>query len=245
MDKFLRPSRFDCSVDDPTAPSQWIHWRKTFENFLAQFPADPPIDRLLLLTNFVAPSVYEFVADIFDFEEAIQTLATIFIKPKNVIFARHALHSRIQAPGENFSQYYNALKFLSRDCNFQAVTAAQHQEECIRDAFVSGIFSTTIRQRLLERENLPLPEALDSALALEAAQKNVSAVKTSVHDAGRLKCFFCGGSEHPRTNCPAKQATCHHCGKVGHFAKFPVRRAPLIEDPLIHRTPNLILLQPQ
>ena len=76
--------------------------------------------------------------------------------PRNIVFARHALHSRKQQTGETVNQYYNALKSLARECDFKDVTAVQHQEECICYAFVIGIFSSIIRQRLLERDELPL-----------------------------------------------------------------------------------------
>lgn len=31
------------------------------------------------------------------------------------------------------------------------------------------------------------------------------------------KCFFCGYAKHPRSKCPARNATCNNCGKKGHF----------------------------
>lgn len=36
---------------------------------------------------------------------------------------------------------------------------------------------------------------------------------------GRRKCFFCGGLCHPRSTCPAREATCNKCFKKGHFAR--------------------------
>ena len=33
------------------------------------------------------------------------------------------------------------------------------------------------------------------------------------------KCYFCGYKKHPRLKCPAKEAICKKCSKVGHFAK--------------------------
>ena len=63
-------------------------------------------------------------------------------------------------------------KRLSIECNYAAVTADEHRQEGIRDAFVAGILSNAIRQRLLESENMTLTQILDSARSLEAAQSN-------------------------------------------------------------------------
>ena len=62
MERFLRPERFDCSPDSQDATKNWTHWNKTFNNFIASFPRDQAPDRLHLLTNYVAPSVYEYIA---------------------------------------------------------------------------------------------------------------------------------------------------------------------------------------
>ena len=32
-------------------------------------------------------------------------------------------------------------------------------------------------------------------------------------------CSWCGGQQHPREKCPAKEKTCNSCSKVGHYAK--------------------------
>ena len=121
---------------------------------------------------------------------------------------------------------------MSRECNFKDVTAVQHQEECICYAFVIGIFSSIIRQRLLKRDELPLKDAIDTALALEAAQRNAdqcqsslyvdaitaltkterspsglntAAVSTQQRKDIRHTCFFSGGSQHPRKNCTVRE----------------------------------------
>lgn len=40
------------------------------------------------------------------------------------------------------------------------------------------------------------------------------------------KCFFCGNSRHPRSKCPARDATCSKCQKKGHFQKVCRGGAP-------------------
>lgn len=140
-------------------------------------------------------------------------------------------------------QYTQALISLSKDCNFQSVSAEQNRNEFIRDAFISGLNSSDIRQRLLENNTLTLEEAIVKARSLEAAQKHSAAYSyvntgtiNSVHPikldstietdqiqttlavtTKAQKCYFCGKSRHPRTSCPAKDMNCKNCGKLGHF----------------------------
>ena len=44
--------------------------------------------------------------------------------------------------------------------------------------------------------------------------------------AGSVKqlCYFCGNARHPRKNCPAKDAACNFCQKVGHYFEVCQKR---------------------
>ena len=37
-------------------------------------------------------------------------------------------------------------------------------------------------------------------------------------------CYFCGNARHPRKNCPAEDAVCNVCQKVGHYFKLYQKR---------------------
>ncbi len=88
------------------------------------------------------------------------------------------------------------MKTLSKDCNFGNVTASQYCDEAVRDAFIAGLSSTSIRQRLLENKTLNLQAAFDQARALDTAQRTsetynsfpttASAVKDSNFHQGNL-----------------------------------------------------------
>lgn len=94
------------------------------------------------------------------------------MKHKNEVFARHLLLKRKQQPSESLNELLQALKQLSGDCNFEAVTAEKYKEEAVCDSFISGLQSSVIRQRLLENKTVQLQDAYDQALALDIAQKN-------------------------------------------------------------------------
>ncbi|CAB3981036.1 Retrovirus-related Pol poly from transposon [Paramuricea clavata] len=102
----------------------------------------------------------------------MEILESLFIKPKNEIFARHILATRRRQPSETLDEYLQVLKTLSKDCNFKNMTAAQYCEESIRDAFITGLQSSHIRQRLLENKTLDLKTVFDQACALELAMRS-------------------------------------------------------------------------
>ena len=242
MERFLRPERLDVDSNSPNASKNWKHWKATFENFLDSFTT-PPTDKLSILVNFVSPNVYEIIAECNDYASAIKTLKETYEKPVNEIFARHLLATCRQEPGQSLDEFLQKLKSLAKDCDFKAVTAIQHREEQIRDAFISGLQSQTIRQRLLEMKSLDLPTVFTNARSLEMAEKQsqtyhpssvTTSASTSVNNiepspadnesllaatANKQKCFFCGYQRHPRSKCPARDESCKLCNKKGHFAK--------------------------
>nr|XP_045602721.1 uncharacterized protein LOC123760941 [Procambarus clarkii] len=211
----------------------------------------PTEDKLRLLINYVAPRVFDYIADCTTYDAAEKSLTELFVKPKNEVFARYVLATRRQEPGESLNQFLQALKLLAKDCQFKAVTAVEASDSPrileasahVRDAFLNGLGSATIRQSLLKNKTLDLQSAFDQAHTLETAQKlsasyaqpeatnAAMALSLDLEDSGGqesveekvdtvsaattsgLKCFFCGHTRHPRSRCPAREALCMNCKK--------------------------------
>uniref|UniRef100_A0A6P7H7N3 Uncharacterized protein LOC114347191 n=1 Tax=Diabrotica virgifera virgifera TaxID=50390 RepID=A0A6P7H7N3_DIAVI len=191
MDKLLKPDRLDIDSNSTNATQLWTHWKRTFQNFLeaANVSEDKdklnllvnyvnPVvyeaidkDKLNLLVNYVNPVVYEAISECTTYTGATATLEKLYIKQKSEIFARHTLSTRKQQVGESIDQYLLILKHLSKDCNFQAVSADRNKDDYIRDSFIRGLSASNIRQRLLESATLTLDQAYNSARALEMAQQ--------------------------------------------------------------------------
>ncbi|KRX72265.1 Uncharacterized protein T06_5783 [Trichinella sp. T6] len=243
MDRFLKPERLDVDPSSPTSSEQWKHWLATFENFLAALPQEN-LDKKSLLVNFISTRIYSSIAASRTYEDAIQSLKSIFEKPVNEICARHLLATRKQLQGESLDEFLRALNALAVACDCKAVTAVQYQEELVRDAFLRGIRSQTIRQRLLESKSVDLASIYELASVLDASLRSsenynenrslLETVAAAANDENndRLsespgvvaatrnpRCFFCGRSKHPRFECPAREATCNKCWKKGHYAK--------------------------
>ena len=238
MDKFLRPGRFDAIPNARGSDKAWLHWKKTFTNFLTSIAEHEP-NSLNVLINYVSPEVLSI----------LQTVLTTILHLKHwnlctshEIFARHLSAARRQQAGESLDEFLNVLKLLSKDCNFKAVSAENYQKEMIRDAFINGLLSQQIRQRLLENTTLDLDAAYRQARSLESAQRNSDVYSTQgSHSLNTIasspdvsstfntpavnavnktrKCYFCGNNIHNRQNCPARDCTYNKCGKIGQFAK--------------------------
>ena len=119
MDKILRPERFDAVPSTTGADKAWTHWKRTFDGFLSSItsltpPATTPagggtsttgtedpavaIDKkkLDILINYISSEVYEYIAECTDYTTAMAALESMYIVPKNEIFARHLLATRKQ-----------------------------------------------------------------------------------------------------------------------------------------------------
>ena len=115
------------------------------------------------------------------------------------------------------------------------MSAQEFLSELTRDAFITGITSSFIKQRLLEEDSLTLDDAISKAEVLERAQNQsgslfvkslqslVSATCSSQSKTcqNKKRCYFCAGNMHPggRKECPAKDCYCRGCGKKGHYYK--------------------------
>ena len=253
MERLLRPERLDADPSSSSAGKDWLHWIRTFENFLTVLPRDE-LNKLQVLTNYISPPIFEYIEHCRTYDEAIGILKALYVKPTNEVFARHQLATRRQQSGETIDEFLQALKVLTKDCNFKSVTAAVYKDEAVRDSFITGLQSNTIRQRLLENNTLDLDTMFTQARTLDTAQKSSESYSSSslplpvtaatlgqtppldgtidstLAAATGAKCFFCGYTKHPRQKCPARDATCSKCQKKGHFAKV-CRSSPTSGQP--------------
>ena len=108
-------------------------------------------------------------------KKAKQTLERLYVKPCNSIFARHLLMTCKQQQAQSLDDYLQKLKQLAKDCNYRSVSADVCRSEAIRDAFIFGLLSTSIRSRLLENtrdESMTLEAIFNQARCFDTAQKS-------------------------------------------------------------------------
>ena len=157
------------------------------------------------------------------------------LQPKpSVITERYKFKERRQLENEEVKQYIASLKKLSTFCDF-----GNGLENHLRDQFVWGLSSDTIKKRLLGEKDLTYEKAIELATSIEAANKDVAEMgsKNSISsglnyfddgrkqtgvqrqgtDAGKLACYCCGRRGHISANCRFRTYKCHLCDRSGHL----------------------------
>ena len=195
--KALRPKVFAANPESSDAKKQWVHWFKSFTIYISKLEGVTEADKFNLLINHIDSAVYELISETETYDTAVELLKATFAKTPSPIFARYVLKSCKQQSGESLDIYLQNLKRLSLDCNFRAVTATVHKEEAIRDAFIGGLISKDIRQRLLENHELTLAEAYEKARSLELAQKNAESYNAGY---SQQTVSLCNSAETPATS---------------------------------------------
>ena len=150
-----------------------------------------------------------------------------------------------QQQAQSLDDYLQKLKQLAKDCNYRSVSADVCRSEAIRDAFIYGLLSTSIRSRLLEntRDELMTLEAIfNQARCFDTAQKSsesyiatdgkaikvspVSAIKRCEMRLAKVEPFC---SKKPFDACVIRQQMkkCERCGANQLHKKFqcPAQRS--------------------
>lgn len=155
--------------------------------------------------------------------------------PKPIVIAEgFHFHKRDQLQGESVADYSAALEKYSERCQFNAFL-----EEALRDRFVCGLHSKNIQKRLLAEEDLTWKKVLETAMAMESAEKQgnqfrnapapqaspINALpQTRTAEKKNKPCFRCGGTHQPQT-CRLKGVKCRYCDKKGHIEKVCKKEA--------------------
>ena len=105
-------------------------------------------------------------------------------------------YERKQHDGESLNDFMAGLRKLSEHCKFGTLL-----EHALRDKFVCGLTSTTIRKKLLTVKELAFQKALEISCAMKEAEKQaklitnefsqLNRVTQNVGDLRKYKDFFC------------------------------------------------------
>ena len=160
----------------------------------------------------MGPTTYATLRDLFaptsqrKIPGRFQCLRHHFETKRAIIVERFYFHKHNQTGGESIAKFDAALRKLTTHCGF-----AGYLEEALRDRFVCGLRDEAI-QRLLSEKNLTLAKAMDLALSMEAAEKNLRPVRRE--DAPSIKTVQ--GPTRPKFGSRHPQQACTRCGRSNH-----------------------------
>ncbi|CAB3244064.1 unnamed protein product [Arctia plantaginis] len=131
--------------------------------------------RVPLLITVVGEHTYSLMCDLCapknpeekSFDELIMPLLEHLEPQRSEIAERHVFRLRRQRDGESMTEYLQELKHLATTCNFGTTL-----EENLRDQFVSGLSNSAMRSRIFAEKSITYREAVELALALEAAERH-------------------------------------------------------------------------
>ena len=101
MKRHMKPVRLRIDPNTTDADKTYKHWFRTFSNFLellstsktasSRQSSTGTINKFNLSINYIETNVYEFISECETYDEVTEKLKTIYVKPKNVMLARHIL----------------------------------------------------------------------------------------------------------------------------------------------------------
>ena len=152
-------------------------------------------------------------------------------KPSPIV-KRFEFNTRIQSESESVADFVASLRKITERCEYDTFLS-----DMLRDCLVCGIYDKRVQRRFLQKSKLTYKQALNLALAAEAAAKGAKRLQgqreerpsdeSTVHQVhkpafqgepsrSRL-CYLCGG-RHQASQCRFKDYECHFCKKKGHLA---------------------------
>ena len=239
----VQPPAFAWDADDLSAQLRGFECYCTLILGTPSFARRPPTEIVRYILLWMGPRAVEIFDNWTHLSEAQKTdpnqvwaAFRAYFEPKsNFRLARFQLRELTQEAGESIDTFVTRLKVQAGKCNF--ATPAMLEDNVI-DQIIKGTAHSGVRKAMLDHDpaGLTLDRVLDTARTHEATQAQLQKFQRTDRQVDevrrrsrgqerpqhrqRPRCGNCGGQHHNREVCPAKGQSCHHCHKIGHWAKL-------------------------
>ena len=189
------------------------------------------------LLSLVGAQTYRLLRDLFsptlpstkDYATLCTKLKSHYSPEPLIIAERFRFHKRDQRADENIREFNVALRKLSEYCKFGA-----NLDDSLRDRFVCGLKSEAIQKKLLTEHDLKYDRAVEIALSMESAYKDVVQLqgkpaasvsaevnKLKISSGGKKKKKKYEKSEgasapQPARSTPSQKKACFRCNRTNH-----------------------------
>jgi hypothetical protein len=228
-----------------TGAGSWDHYVERLNCFFAANEIESDVRKVNILLSICGAKTYELIRSLVSpdlpntraFDELISLVSSHYNPKPSVIVQRFQFNTRLQNEGELISSFVSELRKLAEHCEF-----GNYRNDMIRDRLVVGVKNIRIQRCLLADSGLTFETAYDTAIAMEAAEKNadllqklqsnsasgslepsteVNRVEPNTIQSRRLfTCYRCGLQHSHPGECRHIQTICNRCKKRGHLAKM-------------------------
>lgn len=176
------------------------------------------------------------------------TFEMYFVLRKNVIYERTKFNRRVQQPGEAVDAFITALYALAENCKYGALhdelmrdhimvglrdTSLSERMQLDADLMLEKAVNMARQSEVIKKQQNDLRGRgmMDNDAVTKGRKQKPFTHKTPQHPKHSSAkqqpssldcqtCYRCGKSPgHAKAQCPARDATCHTCGKRGHYSK--------------------------
>lgn len=229
------PSKFEIAPSATLAEraEEWSYFSKVWANYekssrLITHPADQRLATMLTCFGRDAMKVYgnlkfDNAADKSDITKVIEKLDCLLVGEYHEVYESYVFNKRDQLKGEPVDSFVTDILDMSKHCNYGELT-----DRMVRDRIVVGTNCSRTRDKLMNKKNLTLSDAISVAKTFEATAAKLKEMENSeeVNAVGNddwrkapRECNFCG-KNHPmeKRKCPAWGRQCTKCKRQNHFA---------------------------
>lgn len=236
------------TIKEFSLTEDWQMWTERLEQYFVANSISDKKQKVAVLLTLIGSEAYDLLRSLCtptkpaekSFEELTEVMKNHLQPKPSEIAERYKFKECGQKEGEDVKVFVAELKKLTTYCNL-----AENLEEHIIDQFVWGLKSEAIKKRLLGEKTLTYKSALETAISMEAASRDVAAM-TSTKPSGSSSlnyvtdgqqqrggsvssggckvnfadtCYCCGIAGHRANVCRFKAYKCNLCQKPGHLAK--------------------------
>ena len=154
----------------------WENYTDRLDEFFVANKITDKAQKRAIFNSNVGPDTYKLLVNLLsprkpkecEYDELVAVLKKHYKPVINSIMARNTFDSRVRQSGETVQNYLTGLRAIALDCKF-----GDNLEERLKDRFVTGLNDPRITKNLMviPEDKLDLQKALDTALALELADK--------------------------------------------------------------------------
>lgn len=185
MAAFIGKPPRDLTITDN--PKDFEQWLSTFQNYLTVVEIGKTLDspqKHALLLNCIGEDALKIVSGLsYDssssktpYENLVAALKAYFIPKKNLTYERYRFRKMSQ--DDNIMTFVNELHRQGKLCEFDDATVDSIYNQSIRDQFILGLSSDSLRTKLLSINELTLEQAVRMSLAHESGTVKSEEIRT-------------------------------------------------------------------